>query len=114
MMTVMPGKRPLSEHRICSILLKFGGVNVQQLELKFFWPLQEQMKLDLDYPTELYGYGIRPNPAFNIANNGFISSNISGGVFTINTDQVVFYTKRPQNFLRRLLYRLLKLRVEQI
>jgi len=84
---------------------------MQQLELKLFWPLQEQIPLDLDDC---------PIPKMwtatsKIIDSGYLiaSSNISGGVLTINTDEVVFHTKR-QNFFRRLLFKLLGLRVENV
>ena len=86
---------------------------MQQLEFKFFWPLQEQIPLDLDYPTNLYGYGTQPNLNLMITDGKFTHSNISGGVLTINTDEVVFHTKQPQSLFRRLFFRLLGLRVEQ-
>ena len=85
---------------------------MQQLELKFFWPMQEQIPLDLDDHLIPKGW----TATSNIIDSGFFitSSNISGGTFTINTDEVVFYTKRPQNFFRRLLFRLLGLRVKNV
>jgi len=84
--------------------------NMQQLELKLFWPLQEQIPLDLDdclIPKVWTATGV--------AGGFWISSNsISGGILTINTDEIVFHTKRPQSLFRRLFFRLLGLRVKNV
>ena len=84
---------------------------MQQLELKLFWPLQEQIPLDLDDHLIPNGW----TATSNVIDSGYLitSSNISGGVLTINTDEVVFHTKRPQSFFPRLVFSLLGLRVEQ-
>lgn len=87
---------------------------MQQLEFKWFWPLQEQILLDLDYPTNLYGYGTQPNLNLMITDGKFTLSNISGGILTINTDEVVFRTKRPQSLFQRWFFGLLGLRVEKV
>ena len=87
---------------------------MQQLEFKWFWPLEEQILLDLDYPTNLYGYGTQPNLNLIITDGTFTHSNISGGVLTINTDEVVFKTKRPQSLFQRWFFGLLGLRVEKV
>jgi hypothetical protein len=84
---------------------------MQQLEFKFFWPLQEQIALDLDdylIPSGWSAYS-------TIINSGYLitSGTVSGGVLTINTDEVVFHTKQPQSFFQRWFFRLLGLRVEQ-
>jgi len=85
---------------------------MQQLELKLFWPLQEQIPLDLDDHLVPKMW----TATSEIIDSGYLitSSNISGGTFTINTDEVVFRTKQPQNFFRRLFFRLLGLRVENV
>ena len=84
---------------------------MQQLEFKFFWPLQEQIPLDLDYHLIPNGWTV----ADRIIDRGYLvtHSNVSGGVVTINADEVVFHTTKPQSFFQRLLFRLLGLRVEQ-
>ena len=84
---------------------------MHQLELKLFWPLQEQIPLDLDYHLIPKAW----TATSNVINSGYLitSSNISGGNFYINTDEVVFHTKRRQSFFQRLVFRLLGLRVEQ-
>jgi hypothetical protein len=81
---------------------------MHQLELKFFWPLQEQIALDLDY------YKIASTPLIftNLVSQG-TGFTISGAT-TINVDQVVFRTKRQQSLFQRLFFRLLGLRVENV
>ncbi len=84
---------------------------MQQLELKLFWPLQEQIPLDLDDHLIPKMW----TATSTIIDRGYLitSNNISGGVFTINTDEVVFHTKR-QSLIQRLLFKLLGLRVENV
>ena len=84
---------------------------MQQLEFKFFWPLQEQIALDLDDHLIPKGWTVTDR----IIDRGYliIHSNISGGVLTINTDEVVFHTKQPQSVFQRWFFRLLGLRVER-
>lgn len=84
---------------------------MQQLEFKFFWPLQEQIPLDLDDCLIPKGWTLTSN----VIDRGYLvaNSNISGGSTYIDTGEVVFWTKRPQSFFQRLLFRLLGLRVEQ-
>ena len=85
---------------------------MQQLEFKFFWPLQEQIPLDLDDHLIPKGW----SATSNVIDRGYYitHSYVSGGDFTINTDEVVFYTKRPQSRIQRLLFKLLGLRVENV
>ena len=85
---------------------------MQQLEFKWFWPLEEQIPLDLEYHPILSTW----TATSSIIANGYIttSSNISGGVLTINTDEVVFHTKRPQSLFQRWFFGLLGLRVEKV
>jgi hypothetical protein len=83
-----------------------------QLDLKFNWPLQEQLVLGLDYyeiPTEHW--------TTKITDRRYLIASSTGGFSldtTINVDQVVFRTKEPINWAQRLVYRLLKLRVENV
>jgi hypothetical protein len=85
---------------------------MHQLELKLFWPLQEQIPLDLDDPLIPKAW----TATSKIIDSGYLitSSNISGGNFYINTDELVFYTKKPQNFFRQLFFRLLGLRIKNV
>ena len=114
-MTVLPGGWLLSEHKICFILLKFGGANVQQLELKFFWPLREQIPLDLEelpQAKSLTALAV-PSGSYLVANGG-ISASWDIGTPSINIDETLFHTRAEPTLVQRWLYRLLKLRVRQI
>ena len=101
-----------------SDLISDGGMNprketnMQQLELKFFWPLQEQMALDLDDHLISKAWTVTDRTI----DRGclFISSNISGGSTYIDIGEVVFRTKKPQSRIQRLLFKLLGLRVENV
>ena len=83
---------------------------MHQLELKLFWPLQEQILLDLDHyevPNTLV-FSTAPTFLVNTVNSG------STGLLTINTDEVVFRTKQPQSFFQRWFFGLLGLKVEKV
>jgi hypothetical protein len=86
-----------------------------QLDLKFNWPLQEQIPLDLDDCLIPKGWTATSKI---IDRSYLIGSSSSTGGFSLNTTidvgQVVFRTKEPLNWAQRLLYRLLKLRVENV
>lgn len=85
---------------------------MQQLEFKFFWPLQEQIPLDLDDHLIPKGW----TASSTIIDRGYLvtSSNISGGSTYIDIGEVVFHTKQPQSVFQRLFFRLLGLRVEKV
>lgn len=85
---------------------------MQQLELKLFWPLQEQIPLDLDDHLIPKGWTLTSN----VIDRGYVitHSNISGGSTYIDIGEVVFHTNRPQSFFQRLFFRLLGLRVEKV
>ena len=85
---------------------------MQQLEFKFFWPLQEQIPLDLDDCLIPRGWNVTDR----IIDRGYVitHNNISGGSTYIDIGEVVFHTKQPQSFFQRLFFRLLGLRVEKV
>ena len=78
-----------------------------QLEIQFFWPLTEQIPLDLEYPnTE-----IKPTPDVTGINTNVY--NLTYGNFNINraivfdTDEITIRQRNKPNIIKRALYRML-------
>lgn len=98
---------------------------MQQLEIKFFFPLTEQIPLDLDFtPCEKYLEELRakqiansiiPNGAFLVAGGGigatWATVNLSDVEpnFTIDIDQmpITVMSKEKPSFIRRYIYKIL-------
>ena len=87
-----------------------------QLEIKFFWPLTEQIPLDLDYTnctkpnivdTTSLGRIILSN---NSINNSVI---ISSSNFVLDVEKTIIRTKEKIPFYRKILYKLLGLTWEK-
>lgn len=88
---------------------------MHQLEIKFFWPLTEQIPLDLDYTgceaPKLFTPNLHSNYTIqniNHTNTSFVASNLS-----IDVDTTVIKTKDEPPFYRRALYKLLGLKWEK-
>lgn len=86
-----------------------------QQEIKFFWPLTEQIPLDLIYegcnkPLPLVSSGV-----LLISNGGTLctTSNTMQHT-TINCDQISFQTKKKQTFLQRLMYKAMGIKVQVV
>jgi hypothetical protein len=84
---------------------------MQQLEISYFFPLTEQIPLDLDYTdcdkpkvywtTEVLGTG-NGNTAWTT-----ISNNLGNPSFTINVDAmpITIISKKKPNFILKFLYK---------
>lgn len=87
-----------------------------QLEIKFFWPLTEQIPLDLDYTN-----CTKPNIVDTTSLGNFILSNnsINGATifttnnFVLDVEKTIIRTKEEIPFYRKLLYKLLGLAWEK-
>jgi hypothetical protein len=90
---------------------------MQQLEIKFFFPLTEQIPLDLDY-TESNEYADKKQQemwsgnTITISNGGTIGYTIASNIepsFTIDVDQVpiTIVSKNKPNFAKRWIYKTL-------
>lgn len=90
---------------------------MQQLEIQYFFPLTEQIRLDLDY-TESYSYAEKKQQETWTSNTITISSGTAGGYtfasniepsFTIDVDQVpiTIVSKNKPNFVKRWIYKTL-------
>ena len=88
---------------------------MQQLEIKFFWPLTEQIPLDLDYtgceapklsvPNLYSNYAIRN---INDITTTFVANNLS-----IDVDTTVIKTKDEPPFYRKMLYKMMGIKWEK-
>jgi hypothetical protein len=90
---------------------------MQQLEIQYFFPLTEQIPLDLDY-TESTAYSEKKRQEMWSANTITISSGSNGCYtfassiepsFTIDVDQVpiTIVSKNKPNFVKRWIYKTL-------
>ena len=86
-----------------------------QQEIKFFWPLTEQIPLDL-----IYEGCSKPLPLTNfsplLVSSGHTGTWWTGGVTNtvINCDQISFQTKKKQTFLQRLMYKAMGIKVQVV
>jgi len=95
---------------------------MQQLEISYFFPLTEQVPLDLDYTlTEKYILDKRAEQARNsvsitsgmglmVGNGGTwttMSTNLGSPSFTINVDAmpITVISKKKPNFIMRFIYK---------
>ncbi len=93
---------------------------MQQLEISFFWPLTEQVPLDLDYANcekpKLYtetGTIIGTSGQY-IFTNGTTSSyalHVEGKV-SMNADEMTFRTNKKPNIIRRALFKIMGIKLE--
>lgn len=88
---------------------------MRQLEIQFFWPLTEQIPLDLDYTgcekpklSAPYEYTKILNVSGNLLNTTLSVANIS-----LDVDTTVIKTKENPPLYRRALYKLLGLKWEK-
>lgn len=92
---------------------------MQQLEIKYFFPLTEQMTLDLDFTKSETHEKQKLNTWLNnsgtvlISNGGTVSwATVTGSAqpsFTIDIDQtpITIKSKEKPNFIRRYIYKAL-------
>ena len=91
-----------------------------QQEIKFFWPLTEQIPLDLDYsecekpklhttiPLAVDGIGY----SYTIADTGSSYVTFSAGNMSIDVDTTTIKVREQPNLCRRVLYKCLGLKWE--
>jgi hypothetical protein len=84
---------------------------MQQLEFKFFWPLTEQIPLELDYTN-----CAKPNfsdristssPIYVISNGLNKSVIITGSNFVLDVEKTIIKTQKEIPLYRKMLYKLL-------
>jgi hypothetical protein len=88
----------------------------QQLEFKFFWPLTEQIPLDLDYTN----YDTRAKPyhidVSSFAPNGITynaTGSVSVGPIILQTDDLRIRRSTKPRLITRILYKLFDIKWEQ-
>ena len=84
---------------------------MQQLEISFFWPLTEQVPLELDYSNcekpKLYSFVTGPsNLAFTTSNSNTKTA------FHIDVDSVIVKTNKKPNIIRKTLFKMMGIRLE--
>ena len=89
---------------------------MQQLEIKFFWPLTEQIPLDLDYDSCQKSVknltitsGISDNQTFTVLSGSITPS------FTIDIDQasLTVLSKEEPGLIRRYIYKIMGIKWQQ-
>ena len=89
---------------------------MKQLEIEFFWPLTQQIPLDLDFtdcekpklPLPINGI----SPLLNVVGYGSTNSNITSRL-NIDADTTVIKVAEEPNILRRGLYKALGVKWEK-
>ena len=87
-----------------------------QQEITFFWPLTEQIPLDLNYEGCNKPYPLVSSSVLLIS-NGIIGTWTTINTMqhtTINCDQISFQTKKKQTFLQRLMYKAMGIKVQVV
>ncbi len=93
---------------------------MQQLELQYFWPLSEQIPLDLDYtdckPKQYFDQPIIGSGSYLFSNgNGGISTSthLTASNLTIDVASTTFKVTEKPNIIRRGLLNILGIKWEQ-
>jgi hypothetical protein len=92
---------------------------MRQLDIEFFWPLSEQIPLDLDYsdcekPNHYYTHPL--SGTFLISNGGVggtTSSFLAASKLYVDVGTTVFKVDKKPNIVRRSLYKALGLKWEK-
>jgi hypothetical protein len=88
---------------------------MNQLEIQFFWPLTEQMPLELDYSNcekPKLSTGTFLTSAINVGNGSTHETQIIGKL-SIDADQTIFKTSKKPNIIRRALFNLMGIKWEK-
>ena len=87
---------------------------MNQLEIQFFWPLTEQVPLDLDYSN-----CEKPKLYTNLATTGLCILNTGStwstqivGNFSIDADKTTFKTSKKPNIIRKMLFNVMGIKLE--
>ena len=86
-----------------------------QQELTFFWPLTEQIPLDLDHSN-----CIKPKTFNTVNTNGMYLMSTGGttgsfitGNLTIDIDEMTYKTSKKPNILQSMLYKAMGIKLEK-
>ena len=85
---------------------------MKQIEIEYFWPLSQQIPLDLDFPPPIPTF-----PALITAGSGFYSigtsSTFTSGKLSVDIGSTVFRVDKKPNIVRRALYSVLGVKWEK-
>ena len=83
-----------------------------QLELPLFWPLTQQMCLDLDHANCLP----KSSGIFYTTNTGTYLTTANTGILStkINVDSIIFTTCKKPNILKLALYKFMGIKLQSI
>ena len=96
---------------------------MHQLEINFFWPLTEQIPLDLDHSNCLKPkfsintggtFFYSPDGFYALTNSATISTsrlNVDGKV-DMNADEMTFKTSKKPNIFRKMLFNIMGIKLE--
>ena len=89
---------------------------MHQLEINFFWSLTEQMPLELDYSNcekpKLYSNNIIGTNGSYVFNTGSTWSTQIVGNFSIDADKTTFKTSKKPNIIRKMLFSVMGIKLE--
>ena len=87
---------------------------MRQLDIEFFWPLSEQIPLDLDFPPSILKPTISPMTVGTALYSfgGTSSTNITGKL-SVDIGSTVFRVEKKPNIIRRGLYKALGVKWEK-
>jgi hypothetical protein len=89
---------------------------MQQLEISFFYPLTEQVPLELDYSNcekpKLYSDNIIGTTGSYVFNTGGTYTTQIVGNFSIDADKTTFKTSRKPNIFRKMLFNVMGIKLE--
>lgn len=87
-----------------------------QQELTFFWPLTEQIPLDLDHSDcarpKYFANAVNTNGMYLMYTGGTTGSVISGNL-TIDIDQMTYRTNKKPNIVQSMLYKAMGIKLEK-
>ena len=97
-----------------------ASYNSNQLEFKFFWPLTEQIPLDLDFTgcekEKIYSYGtvvgVGNGTGYTLNAANWTTTSITAANLTLDVDTTTIKTSGRPPLIRRWLYKLLGLKWE--
>ena len=86
---------------------------MQQLEISLFWPLTEQVPLDLDYANceQLKLYTTATTGSYILNTGGTYTTQIVGN-FQIDADNTTFKTSKKPNIIRKMLFNVMGIKLE--
>ena len=93
---------------------------MHQLEINFFWPLTEQIPLDLDHsncykPNTGGTFLCSPDGSYALTNGATMSIfqlNVDGRV-NVNVDEMTFKTSKKPNIFRKMLFKVMGIKLEK-